>query len=234
MHRWLIIAALACAVLVLFFGLGIGERLNFQTLLEALEAIQQRARAEPLTSGGLFFCLYVAIGALNLPGAFILTPAAGVIFGTLVGSALVSFGSTVGATLSFLAARYLLREFIESRFAFAAARVNQGVQAEGAYYLFGLRLVPLFPYFLVNPVMGLTRLRTLTFFWVSQLGMLPGTVVYVNAGAQVGRVESLSGVLTPALLGSFALLGVFPFIARRGVAWLRHRRQQSGQSGSGT
>lgn len=232
MYRWLIIAGLAIAVLVLFFGFGLGERLNFQTLLDALESIRLRAEAEPLTSGGLFFCLYVAIGSLNLPGAFILTPAAGAIFGTPVGSALVSFGSTVGATISFLTARYLLRGFIEDRFAFAAARVNQGVREEGPYYLFGLRLVPIFPFFLINPIMGLTRLRTWTFFWVSQLGMLPGTVVYVNAGAQVGRIESLGGVLTPTLLGSFALLGIFPFIARRGLAWLKRRRLSQGISGT--
>jgi uncharacterized membrane protein YdjX (TVP38/TMEM64 family) len=139
----------------------------------------------------------------------------------------VSLGSTVGATVSFLTARYLLRGFFEDRFAYATRLVNQGIQKEGAYYLFGLRLVPLFPFFIINPVMGLTRLRARTFFWVSQLGMLPGTVVYVNAGAQVGRIESLSGVLTPALLGSFALLGAFPFLARRGMAWLQRRRAHS-------
>jgi uncharacterized membrane protein YdjX (TVP38/TMEM64 family) len=173
----------------------------------------------------------VAVGSLNLPGAFILTPAAGAIFGTLAGSALVSFGSSIGATVSFLTARYLLRGFIEDRFAFAAARVNRGINEEGPYYLFGLRLVPIFPFFLINPVMGLTRLRAWTFYWVSQLGMLPGTVVYVNAGAQVGRIESLSGVLTPTLLGSFVLLGIFPYLARQTMAWLKRRRP--GHAGSG-
>jgi len=225
MHRWLIIAGVAIAVLVLFFGFGLGEQVNFVGLMNALEAIQQKARAEPLLSGGLFFCLYVAVGSLNLPGAFILTPAAGAIFGTLAGSALVSFGSSIGATVSFLTARYLLRGFIEDRFAFAAARVNRGINEEGPYYLFGLRLVPIFPFFLINPVMGLTRLRAWTFYWVSQLGMLPGTVVYVNAGAQVGRIESLSGVLTPTLLGSFALLGIFPYLARQAMGWLKRRQQ---------
>jgi pyruvate/2-oxoglutarate dehydrogenase complex dihydrolipoamide dehydrogenase (E3) component/uncharacterized membrane protein YdjX (TVP38/TMEM64 family) len=224
MLRRLIIAGLAIAVLVLFFRYGLGQRLDFQTLLGALEAIRLRAEADPLRSGGLFFCLYVAMAALNLPGAFLLTPAAGVIFGTVIGSAWVSFASTIGATLSFLAARYLFRAFIETRFAGVAERVNRGIREEGAYYLFGLRLVPLFPFFAINPVMGLTRLPTWTFYWVSQVGMLPATVLYVNAGAQVGRIESVSGVLSPALLSSFALLAIFPFAARRLVAWFQNRR----------
>lgn len=224
MRRKLIIAGLAIAVLVLFFSLGLGKHVNFQTLLDALESIRLRARAEPLQSGGLFFCLYVAMAALNLPGAFILTPAAGAIFGTLIGTAWASFASTIGATLSFLIARYLLREFIETRFAGVAERVNRGIREEGAYFLFGLRLVPIFPFFVINPAMGLTRLPTWTFFWVSQLGMLPATVVYVNAGAQVGRIESVSGVLSPTLLGSFALLAIFPFMAKRLMTWFQNRR----------
>jgi len=224
MQRRLIIAGLAVAVLVLFFGFGLGERFNFQTLLDALEAIRIRARTEPLVSGGLFFCLYLAVAVLSLPGAFILTTAAGAIFGTLIGTVWASFASTIGATLSFLLARYLLREFFESRFAAITERVNRGIREEGAYYLFGLRLVPIFPFFVINPAMGLTRIPTWTFYWVSQLGMLPGTAVYVNAGAQVGRIESASGALSPALIGSFVLLGIFPFIARRVMQWLGNRR----------
>ena len=224
MRRKLIIAGLAIGVLALFFGSGLGRYLNFQTLLDALEAIRLRAQAEPLLSGALFFGLYVAVACLNMPGAFILTPAAGAIFGTLIGSVWVSFGSTIGATISFLTARYLLRGFFETRFAGVTERVNRGIREEGPYYLFGLRLVPIFPFFAINPLMGLTRLRTWTFFWVSQLGMLPGTVVYVNAGAQVGRIESVSGVLSPTLLGSFALLGIFPFVAKRVMTWLQSRK----------
>ncbi len=224
MRRKLIIAGLAIGVLALFFGSGLGRYLNFQTLLDALEAIRLRAQAEPLLSGALFFALYVAVACLNMPGAFILTPAAGAIFGTLIGSVWVSFGSTIGATISFLTARYLLRGFFETRFAGVTERVNRGIREEGPYYLFGLRLVPIFPFFAINPLMGLTRLRTWTFFWVSQLGMLPGTVVYVNAGAQVGRIESVSGVLSPTLLGSFALLGIFPFLAKRVMTWLQSRK----------
>ena len=224
MPRKLIIAGLVIGVLALFLGSGLGKYLNFQTLLDALEAIRLRAQAEPLLSGALFFALYVTVACLNMPGAFILTPAAGAIFGTLIGSVWVSFGSTIGATISFLTARYLLRGFFETRFAGVTERVNRGIREEGPYYLFGLRLVPIFPFFAINPLMGLTRLRTWTFFWVSQLGMLPGTVVYVNAGAQVGRIESVSGVLSPTLLGSFALLGIFPFVAKRVMTWLQSRK----------
>ena len=224
MRRKLIIAGLAIGCLALFFGLGLGKYLNFQALLDALETIRLRAQAEPLLSGTLFFSLYVAVACLNLPGAFILTPAAGAIFGTLVGTVWVSFASSIGATISFLTARYLLREFFETRFAGVTDRVNRGIRDEGAYYLFGLRLVPIFPFFAINPLMGLTRLPTWTFYWVSQLGMLPVTVIYVNAGAQVGRIQSLSGVLSPALIGSFALLGSFPFVARALLGWIRQRK----------
>ena len=224
MLRKLIIAGLAIAVLVLFFSFDLGRHLNFQTLLDALETIRLRAQAEPLLSGGLFFCLYVAMASLNMPGGFILTPAAGAIFGTLVGSAWVSFASTIGATISFVTARYFLRGFFETRFAGVTELVNRGIREEGAYYLLGLRLVPIFPFFAINPIMGLTRLPTWTFYWVSQLGMLPVTVVYANAGAQVGRIESLSGVLSPTLLGSFALLGCFPFVAKGVMAWFQSRR----------
>ncbi len=227
MPRKLIIAGLAVAVLVVFFALDLGERLDFQALLDALESLRLRARAEPVLSGGLFFCLYVLMAALNLPGEFIMTPAAGVIFGTLVGTAWVSFASTIGATVSFLIARYLLRNLVEQRFSGVTERVNRGIRDEGVYYLFGLRLVPIIPFFAVNPVMGLTRLPTWTFYWVSQLGMLPATVVYVNAGSQLGRIESVSGVLSPVLLGSFALLALFPFIARRAMSWFQARRLYS-------
>ncbi len=225
MHRSLIITGLASAVLLLFFGPGLGEHLDFHALRETLEAIRLRARAEPLASGGLFFGLTLAAAALNMPGTFlILAPAAGSIFGTVTGAAWMSLGSSMGATISFLTARHLLRDYFEDRFAFATARVNRGLDAEGVSYLFGLRLVPLVPFFAINPLMGLTRLRTWTFFWVSLLGMLPVTLLYVNAGAEVGRIDSLGGLLSPTLVGSFALLAACPLLARRGLAWLRRTR----------
>ncbi len=228
MPRRLIIAGLASAVLVLFFGAGLGEHLDFQVLREALDSIRLRARADPLASVTLFFGLTLAAAALNMPGTFlILAPAAGSIFGTVVGAAWMSLGSSLGATISFLTARHLLRDFFEDRFALASARVNRGLDVEGVSYLFGLRLVPIFPFFAINPIMGLTRLRTWTFFWVSQLGMLPVTLLYVNAGAEVGRIDSVRGLLSPTLVGSLALLAACPLLARHGLAW--RQRWRSGQ-----
>jgi pyruvate/2-oxoglutarate dehydrogenase complex dihydrolipoamide dehydrogenase (E3) component/uncharacterized membrane protein YdjX (TVP38/TMEM64 family) len=224
MARKLIIAGLAVAVLIAWLWLEPGRYVNVQAVTAALEAIRERAAAQPLASGGLYFALYVAMATLSVPGAFLLTPAAGAIFGTLRGALWVSFASTIGATLSFLLARFLFRDVVERRFAGVAARVNRGIGQEGAYYLFGLRLVPLFPYVVINAVMGLTRLRTWTFYWVSQLGMLPATVIFVNAGDQLGRIGSAGSVLSPPLVGSLVLLAVFPLLARRGVMALQGRR----------
>ncbi len=224
MARKLIIAGLAVAVLIAWLWVEPGRYVNVQAVADVLEALRQRAAAAPLASGALYFGLYVLMASFSVPGAILLTPAAGVIFGTLRGTLLVSFASTVGATLSFLLARFLLRDFVERRFAGVTARVNQGIQAEGAYYLFGLRLVPLFPYVVINAVMGLTRLRTWTFYWVSQLGMLPATVVLVNAGAQLGRIQAAGDVFSPGLIGSLVLLAIFPLAARRVAAAFRGRQ----------
>ncbi len=224
MARKLIIAGLAAAVLIAWLWLEPGRYLNVQAVAGILETLRLRAAAAPLAAGGLYFALYVVMASFSVPGAILLTPAAGVIFGTLRGTLLVSFASTIGATLSFLLARFLLRNFVERRFAEVTERINRGILEEGAYYLFGLRLVPLFPYVVINAVMGLTRLRTWTFYWVSQLGMLPATVVFVNAGTQLGRIESVGDVFSPGLIGSLALLAVFPLVARRAMAALKARR----------
>ena len=153
-----------------------------------------------------------------------MTLAVGAIFGLLIGTVLVSFASTLGATLAFLIARFLLRDGVQARFADKLGAINQGIEKDGAFYLFGLRLVPLFPFFVINLAMGLTNLRTFTFAWVSQLGMLLGTIVYVNAGTQLGKLESLSGILSPELIFSFVLLGVFPLIARKILAGIKARK----------
>lgn len=172
-----------------------------------------------------FFTLYVAITAVSIPGATVLTLIAGALFGLIQGTIIVSFASTIGATLAFLLSRFLLRDYVEQRFASAAARINKGIDSEGSYYLFTLRLIPAFPFFIINLVMGLTRLPVGTYFWVSQLGMLPATLVYVNAGTQLGQIETLAGILSPQLLGSFVLLGLFPLLARRTLAYFNHRKQ---------
>ena len=173
---------------------------------------------------GVFFAVYVAVTALSFPGAAIMTLAAGAIFGLLAGTVIVSFASSIGATLAFLAARFVLRDSVQARFGARLAEIDKGVQKEGAFYLFTLRLVPLVPFFVINLLMGLTKMKTTTFYWVSQLGMLAGTVVYVNAGTQLAKIDSLRGIVSPGLIGSFVLLGVFPLIAKKILDAIRARR----------
>ncbi|MDP3439527.1 MAG: FAD-dependent oxidoreductase, partial [Azonexus sp.] len=168
-----------------------------------------------------YFFVYVVATALSFPGATLLTLAGGAIFGLLWGTVIVSFASTIGATLAFLISRFLLRDWVAGRFGQRLVAIDAGVKREGAFYLFTLRLVPVFPFFLVNLLFGLTAMKTRTYYWVSQLGMLAGTVVYVNAGTQLAKLDSLSGILSPGLLGSFVLLGIFPLMARKLVEIVR-------------
>ena len=223
MKKLLIVLAVAGAVLG-FFALGFDQILTLDNLkARQAELLQWRDRA-PVTVSLLFFAFYVTVTALSLPGAVIMTLAAGGFFGLLWGLIIVSFAATVGATLAFLVSRYLLRDWVQQRFGARLAGINKGMAAEGAWYLLTLRLVPIFPFFLINILMGLTPIRTTTYYWVSQLGMLPGTLVYINAGTQLAKIDSLSGTLSPQLLLSFALLGFFPLIAKRLSAGLKKRR----------
>jgi pyruvate/2-oxoglutarate dehydrogenase complex dihydrolipoamide dehydrogenase (E3) component/uncharacterized membrane protein YdjX (TVP38/TMEM64 family) len=222
--RKLALALTAGLAIAAFFAFDLGQYLNLRTLKEQQAAIQGFQAAQPLLSGVIYFLVYVAATALSLPGAALLTLAGGAVFGLLWGTLIVSFASTIGATLAFLMARFLLRDWVENRFGQRLTAIDQGVRREGAFYLFTLRLVPVFPFFLINLLFGLTGMKVRTFYWVSQIGMLAGTVVYVNAGTQLGKLESLSGILSPVLLGSFALLGIFPLIARRIVEAIRRNR----------
>ncbi len=163
----------------------------------------------------IYALIYIAVTGLSLPGATILTLAGGAVFGLFWGTVIVSFASTLGATLAFLAARFLFRDAVKARFGERLQAIDKGVTKEGALYLFTLRLVPVFPFFVINLAMGLTHIKTQTFYWVSQVGMLAGTLVYVNAGTQLGQLESLSGILSPGLIGSFILLGIFPLLANK-------------------
>ena len=187
-------------------------------------AIEAYRASHPWASAGLFFLVYVIVTALSFPGAAVLTLVAGAIFGLWWGTLIVSFASTIGATLAFLASRFLLRDWVQQRFGDRLKAINAGVAKEGGFYLFTLRLVPAFPFFVINLLMGLTPIRTTTFYWVSQIGMLAGTLVYVNAGTQLGQIDSLAGILSPGLLGSFVLLGIFPLIAKRIVGVVKARK----------
>ncbi len=220
----LLIVGLLVALVVAFFAFDLGRFLSLDYIKSRQADLTALAEAQPWLMGGSFFAIYVAVAALSLPGAAIMTLAAGAIFGLVPGTVIVSFASSIGATLAFLASRYVLREGVQSRFGARLADIDKGVEKEGAFYLFTLRLVPLIPFFVINLVMGLTKMKALTFYWVSQLGMFAGTIVYVNAGTQLAKLDSLQGILSPALVGSLVLLGLFPLIAKKIVAAVKARQ----------
>ncbi|MBC8057405.1 MAG: FAD-dependent oxidoreductase [Rhizobiales bacterium] len=221
--RWGLLAVLLVAV-VAFFALGLQRYLSLEYIKSQQGQLEAWRAANPLVAGLTFFGLYIAVTALSLPGATILTLAAGAIFGLGCGSLIASFAASIGATLAFLMSRVVLRDWVQAKFGERLAAINDGVKKDGAFYLFTLRVVPLFPFFLINLAMGLTHIRVLTFYWVSQLGMLLGTVVYVNAGTQLARIDKLADVASPGLLASLALLGLFPLIAKKGVELFRARK----------
>jgi pyruvate/2-oxoglutarate dehydrogenase complex dihydrolipoamide dehydrogenase (E3) component/uncharacterized membrane protein YdjX (TVP38/TMEM64 family) len=225
--RVLVLAAIALLIAA-FFALDLGRYLTLDFFKSQQAAIDAYVSANPLRSGLVFFLIYVAVTGMSLPGAALMTLVAGAIFGLAWGTLIVSFASSLGATLAFLVSRFLLRDTIQAKFGERLKAVNEGIRKDGAFYLFALRLVPAFPFFVINLVMGLTLLRTWTFYWVSQVGMLAGTIVYVNAGTQLARIESLAGILSPGLILSFTLLGIFPLIARWTVNAMKARKVLAG------
>jgi pyruvate/2-oxoglutarate dehydrogenase complex dihydrolipoamide dehydrogenase (E3) component/uncharacterized membrane protein YdjX (TVP38/TMEM64 family) len=221
--KLLLVVALI-ALVVAFFALDLGRFLSLEYIKSRQAEFTALAAQRPLFVGGAFFAIYVAVTALSLPGAAIMTLAAGAIFGLATGTLIVSFASAIGATLAMLVARYVLRDSVQSKFGARLAEIDKGIEREGAFYLFTLRLVPIFPFFLINLLMGLTKMKAWTFYWVSQIGMLAGTIVYVNAGTQLAKIDSLKGILSPGLIGSFVLLGVFPLIAKKIVDAIKARK----------
>jgi uncharacterized membrane protein YdjX (TVP38/TMEM64 family) len=197
-----VLVILIAALVGAFFVFDLGSYLTLDYLKARQHDFQQFYASHRALTLGAYFLIYVVVTALSLPGAAIMTLAGGALFGFLPALIVVSFASTIGATLAFLVSRFLLRDWVQARFGERLRAINAGVEKEGAFYLFTLRLVPIFPFFIINLAMGLTPLRTLTFYWISQLGMLPGTAVYVNAGTQLGQIESLSGILSPGLKSS--------------------------------
>ena len=211
----LIVLALIGLAVVLFFTFDLAQYLNFTYLKENQLRFNDYYQANPVLVSLSFFVIYIVSTALSIPGATLLTLIGAAIFGFVWGLILISFASSIGATLAFLVSRFLLRDNIQNRFGSHLEKINKGIEKEGAFYLFTLRLVPAFPFFMINLVMGLTPIKTSTFYWVSQVGMLAGTIVYVNAGTQLGQLESASGILSLPLIISFTLLGIFPFIAKK-------------------
>jgi len=222
-NKLALVVALA-ALIVAFFVFDLGRFFSLQYLKDSQAGFAALFAQRPATVIGVFFAIYVALTALSFPGAAVMTLAAGAIFGLVMGTVIVSFASSIGATLAFLAARFVLRDSVQARLGARLAEIDKGVAKEGAFYLFTLRLVPLVPFFVINLLMGLTAMKTRTFYWVSQLGMLLGTIVYVNAGTQLAKIDSLKGILSPGLIGSFVLLGVFPLIAKKILDAIRARR----------
>lgn len=222
--KQLIIVVLLALVISAWFLFDLGRYLNFDTLSGSIDELRAWREANPWVAEGIFFAAYVAVTGLSLPGAAIMTLAAGALFGFWWALLIVSFASSIGATLAFLVSRLLLRDWVQGRFGRQLTSLNRGFERDGPFYLFSLRLVPVFPFFVINLIAGLLPISAWRFYWVSQLGMLPGTAVYVNAGTQLGQLESAAGIISPALLGSFALLAVFPFIARALVGRIRTRR----------
>jgi pyruvate/2-oxoglutarate dehydrogenase complex dihydrolipoamide dehydrogenase (E3) component/uncharacterized membrane protein YdjX (TVP38/TMEM64 family) len=221
---WAGAAAVALVAVWAWQHFGLGALLTLDNLKASRDALQAQVLSAPLATAAFFFAVYVAAAALSIPGALILTLAAGAMFGLGWGLLLVSLASSLGALLAFLAARYLLRDAIQARFGKALAPINDGVKKDGTFYLLTLRLVPVFPFWLINLLMGLTPMGAGRFYLVSQLGMLAGTAVYVNAGTQLAAIQSPGDILSPGLLGSFVLLGLFPLLAKAGVAWLERRK----------
>lgn len=226
--RKIALAGLFIVALALFFAFDLGQYLTLPWFQQQQQALQNFQQENWLLVFAAYFVIYVVATALSVPGAVVLTLGAGALFGLGWGLLLASFASTLGATLAFLSARFILRDWVESKFSKRLKAINKGLQRDGAFYLLSLRLVPLFPFFVINLAMGLTAIKTWTFYWVSQVGMLLGTAVYINAGTQLSQLESLGGIFSPELLISFALLGIFPLVAKFIVNYLRLRRVYDG------
>lgn len=224
----ILIVLVVILVIAGFFFFGFDDLLTLQGIQARLSQFYEWRDESPLLVGGLFFLAYVLVAAFSLPGAAIMTLLAGALFGLWWGLLLASFASSIGALFAFLAARFLFRDSFQTRFASKLKSINDGIAKDGGFYLFTVRLLPIFPFFLVNILMGLTTIKSWTYYWVSQLGMLAGTFVYVNAGVQLAQIESLGDIISPALLGSFALLAIFPLLAKKALDWYKAQQVYKG------
>lgn len=223
MKTKLFLLAVVAAIIASYFIFDLGNYLNLEYLKHQKESLNALYDERPILVASVFFLAYFLVAGLALPAAALLTVAAGAILGFWVGLLVVSFASTLGATMAFLLTRYLLHETVERKFGERLGKVNQGIEREGALYVFSLRLVPAFPFVVVNSVLALTKLKTWTFYWASQIGMLAGTAVYVNAGTQLAELDSLGDILSWQFALSFALLGIFPFIAKYALKFFSKR-----------
>lgn len=219
-------------LVALFFIYDLQQFLTLDYLQVSRDNFADLYARQPLLVMGGYVLLYVLVTGLSLPGAVVMTLAGGALFGLWTGLLLVSFASTTGATCACFAARFILRDWVENKFGDKLSTLNAGIEREGAFYLFTLRLIPVFPFFIINLVLGLTKMPLTTFFWVSQLGMLPGTLVFVNAGKEIGKIDSLVGILSPSLLASFVILGLFPLAVKKILAVVRQKKLRGGRNGN--
>jgi len=223
--NWLriLLILLIVALIIIYLAFDLNQYLSLAYLKQTREDLQLFYIQNTFLALGSYFLIYILTTTLSLPGAAVLSLAGAAIFGFWPALVIVSFASTIGATLAFLFARYLLRAWMQKKFFNRLARIKQGIEDEGAFYLFTMRLIPVFPFWMINLVMALTPLKALTFFWVSQVGMLPGTAVYVNAGTQLGNIDSVKDIFSFRILFSFALLGLFPLIVKKGMQFYRYK-----------
>jgi uncharacterized membrane protein YdjX (TVP38/TMEM64 family) len=213
MNKKLILGLILLATII-FLGVNFSQYLTLENAKAQQEVLNTFISQNFVLAAATYFFAYIAITAFSIPGAAVVTLLGAALFGFWTSLLLVSFASTIGATVAFLSSRYLLREWVQSKFGNKLNAINQGVERDGAFYLFSLRLIPVFPFFLINLLMGLTPMTIARFYLTSQVGMLPGTAVYLNAGTQLATIDSLSGIVSPTVLASFALLGLFPIITK--------------------
>lgn len=225
--RWIILALLITAV-ACFFIFDLGQYLTLESIKAHSGALHGQVQAHPWWAGGVFFAVYAALTALSFPGTVVLTLLAGALFGLIEGTLLVSFASNAGAVVAMLISRFMLRDWVQKRFGKQIAGINKGLARDGTFYLVSLRLIPIVPFVLLNPALGLTRIKLWTFWWTTQLGMLPGNAIYVNAGEKLVGLRSLSGILSPSIIGTLVLLAVFPIIATRLLTYYKARKVYRG------
>lgn len=225
----IVVVTVVVGLAILFKVLGLGQYFTLSYVKASQEkfaAVYADHRLMVITA---YMVIYILVTSLSLPGAAIMTLAGGALFGLSIGTIIVSFASTIGATLACFVSRFVLRDWVQGRFGDKLKEVNEGIEREGTFYLFTLRLIPIFPFWLINLVMGLTEMSLRTFYWVSQVGMLAGTIVYVNAGKELARINSISGILSPGLILSFVLLGLFPIAIKKLLSFYKSKKTISGK-----
>lgn len=219
-----IIIVVIIGIIVAFKIFNLGQYLTLSYIKASQKHFELLYTENPVAVITSYMAIYILTTSLSLPGAAVLTIGGGALFGLITGTLVVSFASTIGATLACFVSRFLLREWIQGKFSEKIKKVNEGVEKEGSFYLFTLRLIPVFPFWMINILMGLTKMPLFKFYWVSQLGMFPGTIVYVNAGKELVKIDSLKGILSPSLILSFVLIGIFPITVKKLISWYKSKK----------